>query len=61
MTHLLEDVLLVCTIQQALAASAVNRVTMVTLLLGIAQVRELAVTFMSLDHILECDHSGESY
>jgi len=35
--HLLEDVLLVCTIPQALAASAVNRVTMVTPLLGIAQ------------------------
>ena len=40
-THLPEDVLLVCIIPQALAVSAVNRVTMVTPLLGTAQVREL--------------------
>ena len=48
-TYLLEDVLLVCTIPQASVASAVNRVTMVTLLLGIAQVREAGSTM----HVLE--------
>jgi len=36
-TYLQEDVLLVCTILQASVVSAVNQVTMVTLLLGIAQ------------------------
>ena len=48
-TYLLEDVLLVCTIPQASVASAVNQVTMGTLLLGIAQVREAGSTI----HVLE--------
>lgn len=46
-TDLLEDVLLACTIPQVLVASAVNQVTMVTLLLGIAQVSKLVLTLVS--------------
>lgn len=37
-TDILEDVMVACTIQQASVVSAVNRVSMVTLLLGIVLV-----------------------
>ena len=46
--HWLEDAWLVCTIPQASAVSVVNRVTMVTPLLGIAQVSEVE----SYSHVL---------
>ena len=48
-TYLQEDVLLACTILQASVVSAVHQVTMVTLLLGIAQVRDSGSNFRVLE------------